>query len=383
MFDSLHVEGGLFVSSHGFTRVGLAGLVWDAAGANPRSEANLFVQVQESDKGMERDKYVDHLDALIVALAGAEAYAVIDEPANELERFTQSLCPQARIADACTWESTQNPELRIHRDAALAEFETAIDDVDPTTFELLKMAASHKLLAQGTYEVKQNGFIGPGTDVFVDFRLDDATLADLALNHDGEDLTAALEEILVATDVTRELSADEIGVERSELRDDAREDLVPLAATFDAFAASYRQLLDAEAANLDTVGELGPRTMEIRFTVDANKRPRYEDAVVRSLAQARSQLATELFDHLREDADAWQPHAEQVVAYGLLALAADDHLDLRVNVDHFLKDTVIAIRKVYRRAGYPEHLSAYARGPATEPIGGGLFDVDALLEAQR
>jgi hypothetical protein len=383
MFDSLHVEGGLFTSSHGFTRVGLAGLSWDAAGGTPRSEANLFVQVQEGDRGMERDKYVDHLDALIVAVAGADAYAAIDAPANELERFTQSLCPGARIADACTWDSTQNPELRTRRDAALMEFESAIAGVDGKTFDLLKVAATHKLLAQGTYEVKGNGFIGPGTDVFVDFRLDDATLADLALQHDGEDLAAAIEDILAATDVRRDLPIDELEAERRALRDNVSRELGTIADTFDAFAASYRQLLDAEAATLDTVGELGPRTLEIRFSLDASNRPRYEEAVVRSLAQARSKLATQLFDSLHEQAGEWEPHAEQVVAYGLLALAAEERLDLRLDVDHFLKDTVVAMRKVYRRAGYPEHFSAYARGPANAPIGGGLFDVDALLEAER
>jgi hypothetical protein len=160
-------------------------------------------------------------------------------------------------------------------------------------------------------------------------------------------------------------------------------DLTAIAQSFDAFAASYRQLLEAEAASLDTVGELGPRTLEIRFTLDAGNRPNYADAVVRSLAQARSALATQLFDTLHTHADAWQPHAEQVVAYGLLALAAEDHLDLRLDIDHFLEDNAIARRKVYRRAQYPEHLDAYARGPATEPIGGGLFDIDALLEAER
>jgi hypothetical protein len=97
----------------------------------------------------------------------------------------------------------------------------------------------------------------------------------------------------------------------------------------------------------------------------------------------RSKLATQLFDSLHEQSGEWEPHAEQVVAYGLLALAAEERLDLRLDVDHFLKDTVVAMRKVYRRAGYPEHFSASARGPANAPIGGGLFDVDALLEAER
>ena len=379
MFDSLHREGGLFVSRHGYTRVGLAGLVWDTEGMHPRTEANLFVQVQESDKGMERDKYVDHLDAIIVALGGPEVYEVIDAPANELEQYVQSLCPEADIVDPCTWESTRDPELRPRMDAALSEFQTAISDFDPSTAALLTMVARHKLLAQGTYEVKNNGFIGPGTDVFVDFRLDDSTLADLALNHDGDDLATNLETILAATDVKREQNGDAVARDRRDLVEDSRADLREMAETFDAFAADYRQLLAAETANLETIGQLGPRTMEIRFEVDRNDRPLLETAVVRSLARARSELAATLFDQLEDDADHWDPHAEQVVAYGLLSLALTDHLDLRVDIDHFLDDTFFARRKVYREADYPEHLSAYARGPATAPIDGGLFDIDALL----
>lgn len=380
MFDSLHEEGGLFVSRHGYTRVGLAGMVWDAQGRNPETEANLFVQVTESDKGMERDKYVDHLDAVIIALAGPEAYEVIDGPANDLERFTQGLCPQAEISDACTWESTQEPELRIRMDAALAEFETAVSDLDASTRDLVMMAASHKLLAQGTYEVKNNGFIGPGTDIFLDFRLDDATLTDLAFNHTGDDLKTELEQILIATDVRRDRSPDDVEEDRAELIEDSKEDLERLGRRFDRFAASYQELMAAENATLDTIGLLGPQTMEIRFEVDQNNRPIYKDAVTRSLAQARADVATKMFDDMLDRADEWKPHDEQVVAFGLLALALTDHLDVKLDIDHMLEDSFAGRRKVYREANYPEHLSAYARGPSTDPIDGGLFDIDALIE---
>jgi hypothetical protein len=382
MFDSLRRERGAFVSKRGYTRVGLAGLVWDPDGENPRTESNLFLQVAESDKGMERDKYVDHLDALIVAVAGPEVYAVVDEPANELERFVQSLCPDADISDPCTWHSTQEPELRSRMDAALAEFSGAITHLDEPVQELLMTVAGHKLLAQGTYEVKNNGFIGPGTELFVDFRLDDATLAELALHRKGADLVSALGPLLAATEVRRDRSASNVAADRRQILQDAPQRLRGMATAFDAFAANYERLLQAENASLDTIGTLGPRTLELRFEVDQSQRPILESAIVQSLAQARAKVAADLFDTLEREARGWAADREQVAAYGLLALVSREHLDLRLDIDHFLEDTFAARRRVYRDAGYPEQVSAYARGPRTQRIDGGLFDIDALIRAE-
>lgn len=380
MFESLHEEGGWFTVRHGYTRVGLAGLVFDQTGSVTDSEANLFVQIGESDGAMERDKIVDHMDAIIVALAGKKAYAAIDGPANELEILTQSLCPGAKLSDSCTWESTQDAALAPARDAALAQFANAIVDQPDATRELLMTVAAHKLLSQSTYEVKQNGFIGPGTDVFVDFRLDDATLSQLALQRSGDDFKAALLDILQATDVKREQSADDIAADRRELREDYDKDLNILADHFDAFAADYQALIAAENATIESVGGLGAQALEIRFEVSGSNRPQYDDATVRSIAQARSQRVAELYDALLDDADEFDPHDEQVVAYGLLALAPVEHLDLRVEIAHFVEDTIATTRRVYREANYPEQIGTYARGPQTQPIDGGLFDIDALLK---
>lgn len=377
MFESLHEEGGWFTSRHGYTRVGLSGLVFDPAGEVVSSEANLFVQLAESDGAMERDKLVDHLDSMIVALGGPQAYAAIDGPANELEVLTQSLCPGAKIQDACTWESTQDPRLAPARAEALAAFSDAIADEPPQTYDLLMTVAAHKLLAQSTYEVEHNGYIGPGTDVFVDFRLDDGTLSDLAFRHDGDDLVDALVEIVAATDADRD--DEDIDDERDDLRKEAREELAGLGERFDAFAVDYQRMVAAQDATLESVGAIGARALEIRFTIDASNRPLYNDATARSIAQARAQAAGAMFDDLLEDADAFDPHEEQLVAYGLLALAPAEHLDLRVDIDHMTEDTLATTRKVYRWAEYPEHIAAYARGPKTDPIDGGLFDIDALI----
>ena len=380
MFDSLHEEGGWFTSRHGYTRVGLSGLVFDPTGDVVASEANLFVQLAESDGAMERDKLVDHLDSIIVALGGEQAYAAIDAPANALEVLTQSLCPGAEIADSCTWESTQDPQLAPARAEALAAFSDAIAEQPQATYDLLMTVAEHKLLAQSTYEVKHNGYIGPGTDVFVDFRLDDATLSDLAFRNDGDDLVDALTEIVMATDAEREQSAEDIADDRKELRAEAREELAVLGEHFDAFAADYQRMVAAQDATVESIGAIGARALEVRFSIDQSNRPKYKDATARSIAQARAARVSQMFDDMLEDGGQFDPHEEQLVAYGLLALASVDHLDLRVDIDHMTKDTLATTRKVYRWAEYPEHVEAYARGPKTDPIDGGLFDIDALVD---
>ncbi len=379
MFDTLQEESGLFVSRHGYTRVGLAGLVFDTQGRVVQSETNLIMQITESDKAMERDKLVDHLDALIIAMAGSQAYAVIDGPANELEVAAQALCPGAKISDPCTWESTADPDLAAGREAALASFEGALDHVSDSTAALLMTVAEHKLLAQSTYEVKHNGFIGPGTDLLVDFRLDDATLAQLA-RRDGSELVDALADILEATDTRRDRARADLVGDRAEIRVEAIDELAPLAAHYDAFTSDYRALLSAEAATIETIGSIGGRALEVRFGVDAQERPKYEDATVRSLSAARAAAVTDLVDAMIEDADEFDPHEEQLVAYGLLALSSDEHAEVRVDLDHFVEDTFATTRKVYRHAGYPEHLEGFARGPSTQAIDGGLFDVDALID---
>lgn len=148
-------------------------------------------------------------------------------------------------------------------------------------------------------------------------------------------------------------------------------------------AEDFRAMKPGDLVALRGKGRLGlnvgARALEIQFTIDASNRPMYKDATARSIAQARAQAAAAMFDDLRQDADEFDPHEEQLVAYGLLALAPVEHLDLRVDIDHMTKDTLATTRKVYRWAEYPDHIEAYARGPKTDPIDGGLFDIDALL----
>lgn len=382
LFDSLHRERAWLWATHAYTRVGLAGLTFD--GVNPPAGAtNLFFQVQEGDEAMERDKLVDHLDSVIVSVAGLDALLAIEGEANAMERYVQGLCPNAKVNDSCVTQAVHDPELPGMRARAMASFGSAIEHVPGSLRELLVAAAEHKLQAQATFEIQKNGFIGPSSSLVLDFRLDDAALANLAFETSGLDLSQRLLDGLRATEVRRHEDVDDIDDDRRDLFGDTQEDRDRIAQRFDAFTDTYQRLVAAEAAVIETVGEVGSRTLEVRFPVDASQRPLYEQAVTRSLARARSAAVTAMIDDLIVAADDLGPAPEQVVAYGLLASVPADHLDVRLDIEHELGDTIGAWRKPYREAEYPERIDVFVQGNAVEPIDGGLFDVDALVFAEE
>jgi hypothetical protein len=76
-------------------------------------------------------------------------------------------------------------------------------------------------------------------------------------------------------------------------------------------------------------------------------------------------------------------HAEQIASFALLALAPTPSTELRVN---FQTDNsscgLCGSRERYDVAGF-RSLDKFAKGPSATPIAGGLFDIDALIEAPR
>ena len=88
LFDTLQRESGWLFESHGHGRIALSGLRFDGS-EFAESEVNLFVQVMEGDRFMQRDTLLDHLDSLISASAGRDALSAIEGPGNELQRLVQ------------------------------------------------------------------------------------------------------------------------------------------------------------------------------------------------------------------------------------------------------------------------------------------------------
>ena len=217
----------------------------------------------------------------------------------------------------------------------------------------------------------------------LDYRLDDGALQDIFSKYSGVDLQAKILDFLETTQVDR--VDDDLVPTRESLRSRLDDDTEPMIEVFDDYRESYLRMLSLSNARIDTLGEIGAQALEIRFEVDSRKRADYESATSRSLAHARSELMTNFFDDLVELADdvsgtgqGSAPHEEQIVAYGLLGLTDPNRLDLRID---FAADVSGSRDERYVAAGV-EDFDIRARGSLVEEIGGGLFDIDSLINLQ-
>ncbi|MBL4686501.1 MAG: hypothetical protein JKY37_18035 [Nannocystaceae bacterium] len=379
LWESLHRESGWFFSSHGYTRVGLAGLVFnprDPMGASP-GEANLIIQIQEGDSSMERDKFVDHLDGLILALAGADALAAIEGPGNEVERLVADTCKGSRAFDDCPIDFLSDPQVTTLVADGTAALAMATASLPGEVGDFVRSVGDLRLMTQSTFEIPAS-LTGPGTSIVVDYRLDNRALGTLMGDRSSLDFNKAVSAFVQAAEIRRRDSAEEIRADKMTIASDASEQIDVLGRIFEEHGTRYRSLVEAESAVIDTVGDIGSRTLEIRYAVDADNRPIYEQAAARSLTEARSETARQMFDALTEAAKDLGPHREQVVAYGLLALIASDDLEVGLDLDMKTEETAAHWRGQYRAAGFPESLDLFARGSNVAPIDGGLFDVEGI-----
>ncbi len=379
MFESLHRASGWFFSSHGYTRVGLSGLLFDPSDpeATAPGEANLVVQIEEGDSTMERDKLVDHLDGMILALGGSDALAALEGPGNALERLVQEACRGISAFDDCPMDTLRDPAVVALVDEGAAKLGSATMQLPTEVGTFVRALGDLRLKTQSTFEFPAQ-FTGPGTSIVVDYRLDDRALETLTHARSGFDLSQAMSAFVQAAEVRRRDSDADIAEERRDIADDIEDDLGALATVFEDHSARYRSLLEAESAAVESIGNVGARTLEVRFTVDASNRPIYADAAARSLTEARAEVARQMFDAMIDVADDLGPHAEQVVAYGLLALVPAELVDLHFDLDMKLDDTAANWREPYRVAEFPEALDLFATGSEVSPIDGGLFDVEGL-----
>lgn len=383
LFDGLHKQSGWFFSSHGYTRIGMSGLVFDPA--NPsvpaQGEANLILQAEEGDDYMERDKLLDHLDAVIQSLGGKQALEAVEKPGNELQRYVVKACPNSQAFDPCRLSVLDDPKVVQLRADGASALDAAVSGLEPAAKDLVMKAGTLRLTAQATLEPAAS-LVGPPSSLVVDLRLDDQALAAMFSQKSEYELKNALTAYLRAVLVERGASESELQSERAAIPDgkDAAV-LDAMAAEYKTRALSYEKLMAAEKAVIQNVGPVGPRTVEIRFPVDAGNRPDYDKATAGSLSQARAREALALFDRLVGLADGLDPHAEQPVLYALLALTSPSSADVRLNVQMSTSNTWAQDFEHYKKAGYAG-FDVYARGSAVAPIDGGLFDVNALIDVK-
>ena len=384
LFDSLQQQSGWFFSSHGYSRVGLSGLNFDPESpmVPAQGEANLFMQLEEGDDYMERDKLLDHLDGVIQSLGGKEALTAIESKGNELERYVVQACPNSQAFDPCRLSVLDDPNVVSLRAEGAAALQAAVSGLEPAAQALVMKCGTLRLTAQATLEPAAS-LVGPPSSVVVDLRLDDQALGQMFSNRNEYELKNALTDFLRAAMIDRGASAAEIQAARSHIpsaKDAAVLD--SMAAEYKLRAGNYEKLMAAEKAVIDNIGAVGPKTVELRFPVNAQNRPDYENATAASLSQARAREATQLFDRLVQLSDGLEPLAEQPVLYAFLALTPPSSADVRVNVQMSTADSWAQSFEHYKKAGYAG-FDQYAKGSAVAPIDGGLFDVNALLNVKQ
>ena len=390
MWESLHREGGWFFTSHGFTRVGVAGLRFD--GREPgvaKSETNLFLQTQEGDKFMERDKVIDQLDSVIIAAAGKESLFAIERAGNTLEKLILQKCPlpaQGEFFDEQCNINLINNDAQVSqlRTQALADFDASTTALPADMRTMLHGVAELRIASQ-MIEDPNAGGVGPTASMVVDFRLDDAALKTV-MSKDKLQLQNAVVTLMEATQLER--TAADATAERTRIRGKSLDTAKAMAEQFAKYSDQYKRLLSIDGARIDTLGQIGGNAIEIRFAVDANKRPEYDKAVSQSVAQARAGVVSRMYDALRDVAKdmprsggSSAAHPEQIASFALLAMAPVSNTELRVN---FRTDNsscgICGSRDRYDAAGFSS-FDKYAKGPMASPIAAGLFDIDAIIQA--
>jgi hypothetical protein len=390
MWESLHREGGWFFTSHGFTRIGVAGLRFDAREPGvAKSETNLFLQTQEGDKFMERDKVIDQLDSVIVAVAGKDALAALEANGNQMERLIVQKCPlpmQGEFFDEQCNIDLINSDSQIAslRSSALASFDGATAQLAPETRALVHKVAELRLSSQ-MIEDPNASAVGPTASMVFDFRLDDTALKTV-MTKDKVQLQNAVLSLMEATQLDR--TAADATAERTKIRSKSMDTAKAMADEFATYSDQYTRLLSIDGARIDTLGQIGGNAVEVRFSVDSSKRVDYDHAVSQSVAQARAGVVGKMYDALRAKADKMPSsggssaaHPEQIASFALLAMAPIASTELRVN---FKTDNsscgLCGNRDRYDAAGF-NSLDTYAKGSSAMPIAAGLFDVDALIDA--
>ncbi|HSD91282.1 MAG TPA: hypothetical protein VLB44_27350 [Kofleriaceae bacterium] len=381
LFQSLHKQSGSFFSDHGYTRVGLAGLSFDPdKPGEARGEANLIVQLQDNDQYMERDKMLDHVDALILAIGGARALADIEKPGNQLQRYVEAACPNSGAYDPCRENVLSDPMVIQLRQAGVAAANNNVTGLSDGLRAMLVKLAEFRMTTQATYE-PHAALVGPNATFTVDFRLDNGTLNQLMTERDATSYKEMLKSLVDAVGIDRMDTDAKIASARASLESSLASKIDAMGKQFAEAQTTYKKLLGVEKAAIDTVGTVGPRTLEIRVPVDASNRPLYENAVAHSLAEAREQVVTALFDALAKNASGFPTHVEEIAAYPLLGMADAAHTDVRLDAKMDLTDNLSQSYSQYRLAGYaPFDISG--KGEKCAPIDGGMFSIDSLLQGQ-
>ena len=389
LWNTLHRASGWFFTSHGMSRTGLAGVMFDARKAGPaRGEANLLLSTVEGDKYLERDKAIDQFDSVIVALGGRNALRALETKGNQLANFVAAQCPVVSgeyFDEACNINLIDNnSQVQALRNGALADLDAAITGLPAATRDLVHQVADLRLAAQSIVDPIASA-VGPSASIVVDFRLDDGALREM-FGKDKVAFSAAVQSLMQATQVDR---SGDVNAQRADITNKVKATSDKLGEIFATYGSSYKKLVEVEGAEIEGLGKIGANAIEIRFAIDGSNRVDYEKAVARSVAQARSETVTAMYDALLDAAKAMPKtgdrstaHAEQIAAFALLSMTNAGRTDVRVNLQTDNDSCgLCGSRERYNRAGFV-NFDKFAHGPQASLIGAGMFDINSILATE-
>ncbi len=373
LFDLLVDEGGAFWWSHRYSRASLAGVTVGPEGAT--GEAGLYLQFADEDSTIDRDKLLDTVDGIVLALAGVDVYESLVREGNAI---------QARVERECQWagedgsmydsfaECAEAAVAMVASDVRVAEerFAGRVASLPEDARRLATEAAHLRLATQSVAE--ESLFMGPSMELLTDFRLDDGALADL-MTVPGTELRAALETYLRASGVYRSTDPDALLRNQDDLASRNRSALDAMVARWDESRALYAEQDQRESITLPGLGAIRDRGGFVVVRPEGATEP-----AMQSFAQARAGIARRAVDRLVADAadlSVRSLHHEQIVLYSLLALTDPARLDLRFDVR--MRDDGLQ-GDAYPDAGYRSSRS-YAAGPLASRLSGGMFDIDCLV----
>ncbi|MEM9193965.1 MAG: hypothetical protein AAGF12_32620 [Myxococcota bacterium] len=381
-----------FFSRYQVEDIAIAGLAYNHASGGARSEANLFLQIQEGDVWLERDKLLDHLDALLWGIGGEEAFHVLEERGNTLQAHVQQNCEQ-RAFNPCFIEILETDYVQTVRREGLRQFaERLPSEVDAgegrvvvsyrgesTTVTplraLLLELADMRLTAQATFE-RAASVVGPESRILTDVRLTDQALDHLFAQVSTEAFEATANRYLRLVRVRR---ADGSGAAP---RNSDGTHLERLSHDFELTRRRYRELVDNEHAILDGYGAAGTQAVAIAVPVRSGS-VNYDAAVIESLVQRRAALVQSLFHRMVDTGNDFRgARGEQLGTYLLLALTPPALTDVRVDIRMDLSDDWSQSLAQYRASGY-RGIDVAATGVDAELVGGGMFQLDRLLDVDQ
>ncbi len=389
MFDSLRHESGSWFSEHGYARSALAGVEVGADGV-PRSLTNLYFAWKEGDDYMERDKMLDHLDALSYVVLGAEGQAQVTAVLDDIGRATQAKCASmsnfdadgGRAYRACKMNVLSDPAIAAKVDLAKQKLETALAAAAPdaAAAQVVRDAFALALAGVRAYEPAA-ALAGPPTNIALATWLSEDALTHLMTSANGDQFKDHLLSLAVLARQERD---------RTNGADRARRDLRgrqgvldDMGERFDEMRLSYLDLVGIASAEVDGIGELGASALLIDVPVSSDNQLLYDDLLVRTVARRRVEVIAEMFDELVDTLDDVDGKPERILGPALLALLPADLRDVRADVDMNLEDNWAQDFPQYIAAGYaPLHTAV--RGAAVRLMGQDLaWDIARLVNLQR